>query len=269
MISFFGNESSAENIDILLSEEDFFYELPLVLSLARLAQPADEARIATTVIDRHMIEASGATEIFEVLRLVPGMSVAYQDSVFPTASYHGLSSSYSRRMQVLIDGRSVYDPAVGDLLWQSVPVALDNIERIEVIRGPSASSHGANSFLGVISITTRRPSDSSGIYSNASSGNLHPTETYVILPPLLEEQNNNTCIYHYTPKNHILEKLTEFKTSFWVKDLTVLLNPMVGLPIGCLSNIFCANKSWTSSSGVSSYILISSKTTFFSTSICF
>ncbi|QOY51721.1 SagB/ThcOx family dehydrogenase [Candidatus Sulfurimonas baltica] len=50
---------------------------------------------------------------------------------------------------------------------------------------------------------------------NASSGNLHPTEAYVILPPLLQEQNNSTCIYHYAPKNHALEKLAEFKSSFW------------------------------------------------------
>lgn len=50
---------------------------------------------------------------------------------------------------------------------------------------------------------------------NASSGNLHPTETYLVLPPLLKEQNDSTCIYHYTPKNHALEKLAEFETYFW------------------------------------------------------
>jgi len=153
-----------------LSEDDFFDEIPIVLSPARLEQPANESPIATTVIDRAMIEASGATDIPELLRLVPGMAVGYQDDLSVTASYHGLSGGYSRRMQVQIDGRTVYDPIAGLLPWQNLAIVIDDIERIEIIRGPNAATHGANAFLGIISIKTRQSSSDKGIYANISHG---------------------------------------------------------------------------------------------------
>jgi iron complex outermembrane receptor protein len=138
-----------------VSEADFFDDLPVVLSPSRLSQPLADSPSSVTVIDRDMIRASGFTQVADVLRLVPGFSVAYSSSLLPTVTYHGLGDGYARRFQVLIDGRSVYSPDFGQVSWRNLPLALDDIERIEVIRGPAGASYGANAFMGVINILTR------------------------------------------------------------------------------------------------------------------
>lgn len=137
------------------SEQAYLQDLPVVLSASRLSQPLSEAPNAMTVIDRDTIKASGYRNIADLFRLVPGMYVGYQDGHSPFVSYHGSTDSYARRMQVLIDGRSVYLPPFGQVDWADIPVLIDDIDRIEVIRGPAAASHGSNSTQGVINIITR------------------------------------------------------------------------------------------------------------------
>lgn len=154
----------------LLSEEDFLGHFPVVISPSRLEQPLKDAPIAITVIDREMIEASGADTVADVLRLVPGMVVSFDLAHTAVVSYHGLSNTYARRMQVLVDGRSIYQQSFGGVSWLHQPLVLNDIEKIEVIRGPNASSYGANSFLGVISITTRVQEFEPGAYYRLSHG---------------------------------------------------------------------------------------------------
>lgn len=154
----------------LLSEADFLGEMPVVLSATRMAQPLSETPAATTLIDRQMIEASGARSIVDVFRLVPGLLVGYESGNRPVVSTHGFGDVFARRMQVLIDGRSVYVPAYGGVPWTDLPLALEDVERIEVVRGPNAASYGANSFLGIISITTRKPRDAKGIQARLNAG---------------------------------------------------------------------------------------------------
>ncbi len=152
---------------------DFFQEMPVVLSASRLNQPLDEAPNAMTVIDRKMIVASGFRTIPDLFKLVPGMYVSYYGGGKAIVSYHGATDQYSRRMQVLIDGRSVYMPPASTVDWADLPITLDDIERIEVIRGPAAASHGANSTQGVISITTRSAYSNGGnsvSYTRGSDG---------------------------------------------------------------------------------------------------
>jgi len=141
-----------------LTEADFFSEIPVVLSGTRLHQSLHDAPAAITVLDREIIEASGAREVYELLRLVPGFQVGSRSGHSHSVTSHGQSDEYSRRMQVLVDGRSVYNAAIGGVEWTDLPLAIDDIERIEVIRGPNAATHGSNAFLGVISIITRHPS---------------------------------------------------------------------------------------------------------------
>ena len=141
--------------ETVVSELDYYQELPVVLSASRLSQPLSEAPNAMTVIDRKMISASGFRNIADLFKLVPGMYVSYYKGSQPFASYHGSTDQYARRMQVMIDGRSVYMPPLSTVDWSFLPITVDDIERIEVIRGPAAASHGANSTQGVISITTR------------------------------------------------------------------------------------------------------------------
>ncbi|MCK9200942.1 MAG: TonB-dependent receptor [Gallionella sp.] len=137
------------------SEQNYFQEFPVVLTASRLKQPQSEAPNAMTVIDREMIVASGFRSISDLFKLVPGMYVSYYKGSQPFVAYHGSTDQYARRMQVMIDGRSVYLPPISSVNWASLPITVDDIERIEVIRGPAAASHGANSTQGVISIITR------------------------------------------------------------------------------------------------------------------
>ncbi|MBU1689932.1 MAG: TonB-dependent receptor [Gammaproteobacteria bacterium] len=167
-----GMASAAENR--VLSEDAYLDEMPVVLSVSRLSQRVDEAPAAVTVIDRQLIKESGVWDLAEVFRLVPGMVVSYHSTsaytMDNTVAYHGLSDPYARSMQVLVDGRSVYSPLFGGVLWGDIPVALDDIDRIEVIRGPNAASYGANSFMGVINIITLHPSETQGKFVSLTTG---------------------------------------------------------------------------------------------------
>lgn len=144
------------------TEEDFFQELPVVLSGSRLKQTVAQSPVAVTVIDRQMIETSGAREIPELLRLVPGFIVGHKSGNDPHVTYNAISEPFSRRMQVMVDGRSVYTPTFGGVPWPSLALDINDIERIEVIRGPNAAAFGANAFLGTISIITRDPASLAG-----------------------------------------------------------------------------------------------------------
>lgn len=157
------------------SESAYLDDVPIVLTVSRLAQPVNEAPAAVTVIDRQMIRDSGAWDLSEVLRLVPGMFVAYHSDRYyatdSTVSYHGLvTNTMSHRMQVLVDGRTVYSPMYGGVIWSDIPVVLDDIERIEVTRGPDSASYGANSFMGVINIITRHSAEAQGQFLSLSAG---------------------------------------------------------------------------------------------------
>lgn len=133
--------------------------LPSVLSATRLQQSLFDVPAAVTVIDRQMIEQSGMREIPELLRLVPGMVVGYESGSEAFVSFHGTSADLARRMQVLVDGRSIYQPLLASVDWIGLPLELADIERIEVIRGPNSAAYGANSFFAVVNIITRHPAD--------------------------------------------------------------------------------------------------------------
>lgn len=143
--------------DDVVGLEEFFENFPVVLSASRLKQSTLEAPAAVTVIDRDMIAASGARRIVDVLRLVPGFYVGYLNGNSPVVAYHGLSDYYAKRMQVLLDGVSIYSPLLGGVEWTEIPLALEDIDRIEVVRGPNAVTYGANAFLAVINIITCNP----------------------------------------------------------------------------------------------------------------
>ena len=152
------------------SEEDYFSEQPVVLSASRLSQPVNRAPAAVTVITREMIEATGFRHLVDVLRLVPGFVVGWSGGNMPVATHLGLSDAFPHWMQIMVDGRSVYNPAFGQTTWRAIPLMLDDIDRIEVVRGPNAANDGINSLLGTIHIFTRPASATLGGMGEITAG---------------------------------------------------------------------------------------------------
>lgn len=158
------------------NEEDPFFDMPVVLSASRLEQPISQTPVSISSIDRQTIEASGARTIPEILRLVPGIIIGYSaneygDEPKQVVTYHGHTDQFSKQMQVLIDGRSIYEPILGGVAWNMLPINIDDIERIEVSRGPNAPSYGTNSFLAVINIITRHAGEDPGMLLKTNIGN--------------------------------------------------------------------------------------------------
>jgi len=157
-------------------EDELYFDMPVVLSANRLEQPVSDAAVSISVIDRDTIEASGARTIPEVLRLIPGMQVGYSGNEFGdepkyVVAYHGHSDQYSKQMQVLVDGRSIYEPFFGGINWKAIPVNIDDIERIEVSRGPNLATYGSNTFQAAINIITRTAAEDQGSYVRTNLGN--------------------------------------------------------------------------------------------------
>lgn len=158
-----------------LSEDDYLGEVPQVLTIARLRQSASDTPSASTIIDRETIRAAGIIDLPEVFRLVPGFYVGtnagFIQNTNHVVSYHGLTDAYSRSMQVMIDGRSIYQPLYGGVQWSEIPITINDIERIEVTRGPNAASYGANAFLGTINIITQTPTGNTANRVSVNHGN--------------------------------------------------------------------------------------------------
>ncbi len=153
-------------------ESAFLEELPVVLSASRLPQSLADTPGAVTVLDRELIRATGYRDIARLLRLVPGFTVAQSRGHAVHPSYHGLAGAYPNRMQVLIDGRSVYTPYfIGGVDWPSLPITIDEIERIEVLRGSNSATYGSNAFLGVVNIVTRHSAQDQGTEAWTALGN--------------------------------------------------------------------------------------------------
>lgn len=154
-----------------LSERDYFAELPTVLTVSRLAQPLNEAPGAVTVIDRETIRRSGARELADVLRLVPGYLAGGYNGANPSASYHAPLDDYGIRNLVLIDGRPIYSAYYfGGTSRGMMGVLLEDIERIEVLRGSNSAAYGANAMFGVINIITRSTADTRGAEISLTGG---------------------------------------------------------------------------------------------------
>ena len=141
-----------------------------VTSASRREQRVEDVPAAVYVIGRDEIRRSGMTSIPELLRLAPGVQVARINSNKWAVSVRGFNSLYSNKLLVMVDGRSIYNPAFSTVLWDTEDMVLEDIERIEVIRGPGGAMWGANAVNGVINIITRPSSDTTGGLVRVSAG---------------------------------------------------------------------------------------------------
>ena len=141
-----------------------------ITSVSKRSEKASEAASAVYVITQEDIRRSGMTTIPELLRMVPGLNVAQSSSRQWAVSSRGLSGQFTDTLLVLIDGRSVYTPLYSGVYWDVQDTMLQDIERIEVIRGPGATLWGANAVNGVINIITKNTKDTVGGLASFTSG---------------------------------------------------------------------------------------------------
>jgi iron complex outermembrane recepter protein len=145
-----------------------------ISSVSRKAQRLSQAAAAIYVITAEDIRRSGAETLPEVLRMAPGIDVERIDASKWAVSARGFNSRFSNKMLVLIDGRSVYTTLYSGVYWEQNDVILEDVERIEVIRGPGATMWGANAVNGVVNIITRKAADTQGLLVAGSAGTREP-----------------------------------------------------------------------------------------------
>lgn len=141
-----------------------------VTSVSKKETKLNDSPAAISVITQDDIRRLGISTIPDALRLVPGLNVAQIDSSHWAISSRGFNGQYANKLLVMIDGRSVYTPAFGGVLWDAQDTMLEDLDRIEVIRGPGASLWGANAVNGVINIISKNSKDTQGILASTAFG---------------------------------------------------------------------------------------------------
>ena len=158
------------NIDDLteLSLEDLM-EIKIT-SASKKSQRLCEVAAAVFVITQEDIRRSGVTSIPEALRMVPGMQIAKIDANKWAITTRGSNGRFANKLLVLMDGRSVYTPIYSGVFWENIDTVLEDIDRIEVIRGPGASLWGANAVNGVVNIITKQADETQGMLAGGIIG---------------------------------------------------------------------------------------------------
>jgi iron complex outermembrane recepter protein len=142
-----------------------------VTTVSKRAQPLSAAPAAVTVITSEDIRRSGMTSVPELLRRVPGLHVAQIDSNTWAITARGFNSQFANKLLVMIDGRSVYTPLFSGVYWDVQDLLLEDVDRIEVVRGPGGTMWGANAVNGVINIITKEAAQTQGALVSALAGN--------------------------------------------------------------------------------------------------
>src|SRR5882762_3990759 len=141
-----------------------------VTSVARKTETLSQSPAAIAVITEDDIRRSGAMSIPEALRLAPGIDAARLDANEWAISARGFNDVFANKLLVLQDGRTLYSPLFSGVFWDVQGTMLEDIDRIEVIRGPGATLWGANAVNGVINIMTKSAKDTQGFLATALGG---------------------------------------------------------------------------------------------------
>lgn len=141
-----------------------------VTTASKQAQPLSAVPAAVYVITQEDIRRAGATTVMDALRMAPGVEVAQIDANKWAISIRGFNNRFADKLLVLLDGRSVYTPLFAGVYWDMQDTLLEDIDRIEVVRGPGASLWGANAVNGVINIITKNSRDTQGSLATVSAG---------------------------------------------------------------------------------------------------
>jgi iron complex outermembrane receptor protein len=159
-------------------------------SLSKKKEDAFDTASSTYVLTAQDIRRSGANSIPEALRLVPGLQVAKIDAHKWAISARGFNAQYSNKLLVMVDGRTIYTPLFSGLFWDDQDYILQDVEKIEVIRGSGGAIWGANAVNGVINIITKNAIDTQGGYASITAGNQSTLKSEVRYGGKTEDNNH-------------------------------------------------------------------------------
>ena len=166
MICSISTKSNASPFDVSFEELG-----DIVTSVSKKPESSFNSAAAIYAVTNEDIKQSGATNVAEVLRIVPGLQVSRVDSANWAITSRGFNDGFGNKLLVMIDGRSVYTPLFSGVYWDTQDTMLEDIERIEVIRGSGGTLWGANAVNGIINIITKKSSDTQGTVVNTGYGN--------------------------------------------------------------------------------------------------
>lgn len=204
-----------------LSLEEFSNLDVMVTSLSRKPQKLTDSAAAVYVIDQQDIKRSGATNIPEALRLAPGIEVARINASTWSVTARGSSGRFARRLLVLMDGRTIYTPVFSGVYWDVQDTVLEDIDRIEVIRGPATAVWGGNATNGVINIITKSARDTQGGLVTASVGNEVERQVALRYGDKIEDDFHYR-VYAKHKKNDSSVDINDQRNSFDENDLSQL-----------------------------------------------
>ncbi|MDY6912958.1 MAG: TonB-dependent receptor [Planctomycetota bacterium] len=156
-----------------------FEDMPVVISAGRRLQPVNWLSVPVSIVTAEDIHYSGLTTIPEMLRYVPGVDVLQHDRNRFAVGVRGLHDTTSDRTLVLIDGRPANDPLYGGVQWFYLPILMEDISRIEVVRGPGGAAWGANALSGVINIIMKEPEDCLGWFASTTWNHFGDSYTHL------------------------------------------------------------------------------------------
>ena len=162
--------SFAEAQDMFVEADELllFQDMDLVVTASRLEQSKDQLAVPVTVLTSDDLHYGGHTSISEALRFAPGVDVLRMDRSRYGVGIHGLQGMFSDRMMTLVDGMPADSPAFGGPEFSSIPITMEDIERIEIVRGSGGAAWGANALSGVVNIITKDPSLTPGLFVSSN-----------------------------------------------------------------------------------------------------
>jgi len=179
------------NNDLLILDENI-----QVITPTKLLQSLHDTPASVTIISKSDIKRLGIKSIPEIMRLVPGMSVGRTRGNDYQLAYLNPSVRATRRLQVLIDGMSIYRLGYSTVYWQTLPVNIQDIERIEVTRSPSSSTYGVNSFEAAINIITKHPDDDKKVNIEVYKGSIETQNIYASYGNKINDTSYRIAIAH-------------------------------------------------------------------------
>lgn len=160
------------------TEFALFEEVPKVFSASKIEEPLLEAPAAISVITGDQLEEWGIVDLPDAFRFIPGMDVTAFDGREWGVTARGFNERLADKMLVLIDGMSVYTPLFSGVIWSALPLLIEDIDRIEVTRGPNDTLYGFNAFNGVINIVTKEVKDTQGPFGKYTYGS-HQRQQFI------------------------------------------------------------------------------------------